>query len=118
MGLDVLNEDHLRIYLSMMINLQKTQGNEGLNPLLQQGTTKIHSGIPMIAVTGNSIQFGKPTVAMGSNGQKAASISPNFNETPEVVKTKINKLKKHLRLKIMLVNILILLMWLMEVKRL
>lgn len=87
--------EHLRMYLSMMINLQKTQGTDGLSSILDNKTPKLHSGIPLISVTATGIEFGRPEVVIGTS-QSAMVISPSFNESEEVVDKKIKKLKEYL----------------------
>jgi hypothetical protein len=79
-GYNIHDITGLRGYISQFIYLFPTKGAEGLeNTLIQGGQGgKLKSNMPLIAITGNSIEFGKPGVNMGiKKNEKAGSITRN-----------------------------------------
>jgi hypothetical protein len=84
--INLLDITGINRYISQFTRLTPTNKNEGLEPLLNRVSDKLDSNHYLIAVTGNSIQFGRPKVSMDPNlvdkrGSKAATISINFENT-------------------------------------
>jgi hypothetical protein len=80
-GYNISEIEGLRKYIAQFIYLYPTKGNEGLETILTQGGLNgpLKSNMPLITITGNSIEFGKPGVNMGiQSKKKAGSISKNF----------------------------------------
>ena len=95
-GADITTTAGLAKYLRQFLYLFPTEGNEGLESVLNlstEGKKKFNSALHIITVTGNSIEFGKPGVNLGGN-KRTASISRNLSDSNN--RQNIIKLKKHL----------------------
>jgi len=93
-GYDILSLTGLNKYISQFIYLYPTVKQEGLESVLIRAGQKesaIKSNVPLIAVTASGIEFGKPTVNIGSYTKKDGTavtqisgvISRNFAKTQD-----------------------------------
>ena len=78
-GLDITDINGIRKYLAQFVHLTQTDG--ALEDILLS-TSLNESNVPLIAVTGNGIEFGMPGVNKDNTGKgkKAGSISHNYNK--------------------------------------
>jgi hypothetical protein len=94
LGVDITDLTGLRKYISQFIYLFPTVKNEGLESVLIRGGqdgSKLKSDMALFAVTASGIEFGRPSVPMGSYKNKqgetitqiAGTISANFNKTTD-----------------------------------
>ena len=88
-GFDLTSISGLRNYVSQFTYLFPTEGKEGLNSVLYRSTDKLNSENRLLAVTGNSIEFGRPTIG---NGAKSISLNSPKNKIPDL----LHALKTHL----------------------
>ena len=83
-GLNLLDINDLRSYLKQFIYLYPTDKNESLeNLMIKSGEgSPLKSNNPLITVTGNSIEFGKPGINLTSTSKKTVSLYPKsaYNE--------------------------------------
>ena len=94
-GLDITTTQGLAEYLNQFIYLYRTEGSQGLEPVLAQQSTKLKSNNFLFAVTANTIEFGRPQTQMGSytdkNGNKVTKyrveLSQNYKPRPGVLDT-------------------------------
>ena len=99
-GLNITNIRDLDKYISMFINVTGTDKQAGLSPLLQvmpTTTSKLQSNHKLLAVTSNTIEFGKPGVNIGrtykGEKERVAQISLNFSDN----KAQLDQLKGFLQ---------------------
>jgi hypothetical protein len=94
LGVDITDLTGLRKYIGQFIYLFPTVKNEGLESVLIRGGqegSKLKSDMGLFAVTATGIEFGRPSVPMGSYKNKqgetitqiAGTISANFNKTTD-----------------------------------
>ena len=98
--IDLTDITGLRKYVSQFTMLTQTNKNEGLEPLLNRVSDKLDSNHYLLAITGNTIEFGRPKVAIAPNiadkkQAKAGIISKNFNK--ENNKAKVDALRAYLK---------------------
>lgn len=107
LGINILELDGLKQYLSRFVHLIATEGKTGLTPFLDVKTEELNSSVPLITVTPTGIEFGRPGIndQLAGRGKKAVVISRNFQETNDEAKNttakaenlaKLAKLKTHL----------------------
>jgi hypothetical protein len=87
-GLNLLDINDLRSYLKQFIYLYPTDKNESLeNLMIKSGEgSPLKSNNPLITVTGNSIEFGKPGINLTSTSKKTVTLSQNFKNQEKSLK--------------------------------
>jgi hypothetical protein len=107
LGIDILDIQGLRKYLSRFVHLINVNKDAGLASFLDVKTEELNSAVPLITVTATGIEFGRPGIndQLAGRGKKAVIISRNFQETSNEQKNekakaenlaKLSKLKTHL----------------------
>lgn len=103
LGVDITTREGIKTYLEQFLYLVQTDKKKTLKSMIMDGMSN-ESNVPLITVTGNGIEFGRPTVNMNNRGEKehpqarVAAISPDWNENnPEWNTTGLTKLKSHLK---------------------
>jgi ADP-ribose pyrophosphatase YjhB (NUDIX family) len=91
-GLDITSLPQLKKFIKKFIYLTELEGKDALEVLLTSKNSKLDSGQGIIRITGNSIEFGRPTIN-GDGASKAIVLSKVFNETAQQRANKLIKLR-------------------------
>ena len=99
--LDITTTQGLADYLNQFIYLYRTEGSQGLEPVLAELNTKLKSNNFLLAVTANTIEFGRPQTQMGSyidkNGNKVTKYRVELSQNYKPRQKDLNTLRENLK---------------------